>query len=1856
MAIKGLKSTQLANDPTTSALKFNFKTYEQKNAPFRNNTTDIDFVTYNGSLYVCVEDGVPFRSGNPADNGFLLLVQKGADGRQGIDGKEGPMGPMPNYALSFDGKQLVVVEQPSGIRKAVSPDLTGPVWVPELHDKKIVWVKEESSANTRPADIDLEALRPTEERPILLRTNSDNTKRSDESSGPANMIQWKHEGDEEWTNLISISELMNLTLAGVSFWQDPDDDDSWHFGHKEVVKATYSSDKNATKIVAVELGDVLFDAGKVPFPDNSLDLQAIQLTINELQTELNTIKLQLDGFAKKSDIPTVPTKVSAFENDVPYMSKASADATYQPIGNYAKRVNGYSPDANGEITIPLKTINGESIIGSGNISVSAGGTSLFDVKIENNHLYKTTNGTTWIDLGAVNTGSGGSGMDDAAVKHLLGQVLEGVLDSAIPEYVKDSDHNYFIRMSDLAGYATKAYVDSAIQDVVTGQTDLDYYRIFTLYQRTNSRTVAPNAPVQGNFVWDTSKGEIVLQPTFTSNWENHPQNATDEAPYLWQASATYSYKSKSEVKGDDETEYWHVICLTGEPGANGTNGYNGTDGADGNGVEFIYKLVDSLEEYNSLETPVAPAGEGEDDIPEGWLDHPEGISEEHPIEVASMRSYDGLNKSWSSYCAPFIWSMWGEDGIDGDGVEYIFFVAAEDLVIADEGTGKFSLDPTRYLQSNSPNFIPTTQDQVDALGESYQVSDWISNVDNNWTDNPSDIDAQQPFEFVAIRKYTDENGWGPFSRPKLWGHFGGITITPTQVVYGSTNYKPYTCYAFHRDGSNDLTNYSVVYDFSSFGANSYSELTDDQKNQFYKAPQNYTKTLDENNNVVSVVWEDTVPSGSEQLWLITAHIGDEDQSSDTGWTSPVRWGDRAGLQVEYSNDSRAENVYLYPSLLNNHRLTLNDFEGTIDERIAAWRSAVLVAYGVWDDNIKDPIYMATSVLDNGVWSNWTVAKIKGEKGDKGDTGPQGENGSPGADGTDIEFVYYRTDSESHSPGMHPTEGSYDGTTQTSEDPYLDDFLPKATASGFTLSDGTYWHDHPSGVNETLTCEWIGIRHSSYQNGQKIWGSFNIALWSKYGEKGRDGDGVEYIFYRTTEYPHTFNGNSNPYNWYQESGDYQNSEYILENSGWTDDPTGVDSEHPYEWVSQRKYNGASGRYGRYSAPALWATYTENSESRVITTLDLNNSEKPVQVTEDNLVVVGTDPIYLNTGLFCELKTDSGLLLDWGELYVGYMNNGVATFDSNPNVTFSNYTGSIVVPTTTDSGITRTVVEAFADQNRHYSFRIGVAFPENYVLSSLYVVPIKVVSAIGSYVGIDYLKFNPTNSEKLVEINPLSSGLTRVIKKESIDALEYTPSNIDILPFSEDTSFNTMSKIRYSYSIDDNDEVVFEDVSNLIQSNKESILSDARNGVRYYFNSNGTRITSANPEEYFAELHFWNTDDNQHEWDEWLSVMNLKIDGTLITDKIIVGVGYGSDVSPIMDRETAYVIYPGKNGEQGIQGPVGPQGPQGEPGVTTTVHEYQYLDYPVMRVSNWSGSQLKYYAGGTRVDENNNAVTGNEGTLFLDVIEYNYTNSENESATAYYKCISDVTYTSKVSKNPSSDTTHWEMFSIADNGAFRDLIVTNTAYIKSLGSDQVIILNSNNEIVAGLTGSTETVGSSPVRLWAGQPTTSGNLATTPFNVTDAGKLTASDANITGGSIGGFTIENGKLAATINNSEIQSGELPDVNFTVSNPDYDNEIQQLNVGSYVISGGGDNDEDVLATRIKMTRDRTSSNTDFHQELELTPTTGLKISYTANEQGETGTSDIAIVSIDSNGISYNNGGNTQSITWASLFTKLNSM
>lgn len=70
-----------------------------------------------------------------------------------------------------------------------------------------------------------------------------------------------------------------------------------------------------------------------------------------------------------------------------------------------------------------------------------------------------------------------------------------------------------------------------IQDAMTGN-DLDYYRVFTLYQRTNNPTVPPNRPVVGVWEWDAEENVIALKPNANSEWVNHPENATPQAPYL----------------------------------------------------------------------------------------------------------------------------------------------------------------------------------------------------------------------------------------------------------------------------------------------------------------------------------------------------------------------------------------------------------------------------------------------------------------------------------------------------------------------------------------------------------------------------------------------------------------------------------------------------------------------------------------------------------------------------------------------------------------------------------------------------------------------------------------------------------------------------------------------------------------------------------------------------------------------------------------------------------------------------------------------------------------------------------------------------------------------------------------------------------------------------------------------------------------------------------------------------------------------------------------------------------------------------------------------------------------------------
>lgn len=203
----------------------------------------------------------------------------------------------------------------------------------------------------------------------------------------------------------------------------------------------------------------------------------------------------------------------------------------------------------------------------------------------------------------------------------------------------------------------------------------------------------------------------------------------------------------------------------------------------------------------------------------------------------------------------------------------------------------------------------------------------------------------------------------------------------------------------------------------------------------------------------------------------------------------------------------------------------------------------LIGQSVW--SLKPPtptsgkfVYMSQAMLNArtntfGTWS--TPIRI---------TGLNGENG---ADGTDIEFIYLRNTGDTPSKPASVNK---------------DDYVPSG------------WTDSPSGITATYQYEWVCVR--TKPSGSGTWSAFSTpVIWAKWGDKGTDGDGMEYIFQRTEV--ETAPGTPLIFS--------PNAGFVL--SGWTDEPSGVSADYPFEWVSMRKKT--NGIWGGFSEPTLWNNY-------------------------------------------------------------------------------------------------------------------------------------------------------------------------------------------------------------------------------------------------------------------------------------------------------------------------------------------------------------------------------------------------------------------------------------------------------------------------------------------------------------------------------------------------------------------------------------------------------------------------------------------------------------------------------------------
>lgn len=275
-------------------------------------------------------------------------------------------------------------------------------------------------------------------------------------------------------------------------------------------------------------------------------------------------------------------------------------------------------------------------------------------------------------------------------------------------------------------------------------------------------------------------------------------------------------------------------------------------------------------------------------------------------------------------------------------------------------------------------------------------------------------------------------------------------------------------------------------------------------------------------------WSDEPPTlaTGDYLWMSQAEIN-ADGTLKTNWSTPVR------ISGEKGNSGNNGSVFYFIYTLASTTPSTPTFT----------TPSALVGQTAW--TIKPPtptdtlyLYMSQAIYNpnTGRFGSWT-APIR----------ISGKDGAKGADGTDIEFIYLRN------TGSTPSKPTSVNT---------DDYVP------------TGWTDNPQGITETYKYEWVCVR--TKPSGTDTWSAFSTpVIWAKWGDKGTDGDGTEYVFKRTEveTAPDAILVSSTA------------DGYVP--SGWTDEPSGVSADYPFEWVSIR--HKTNGKWGAFSEPTLWNNY-------------------------------------------------------------------------------------------------------------------------------------------------------------------------------------------------------------------------------------------------------------------------------------------------------------------------------------------------------------------------------------------------------------------------------------------------------------------------------------------------------------------------------------------------------------------------------------------------------------------------------------------------------------------------------------------
>lgn len=285
----------------------------------------------------------------------------------------------------------------------------------------------------------------------------------------------------------------------------------------------------------------------------------------------------------------------------------------------------------------------------------------------------------------------------------------------------------------------------------SGEDNNKYYQAF--FQNKNSNTIAPAIP-------DTGKGPSEYPSTDEkSKWSTNAENPGD-GYYTWM---TFAFVSNG-VYGS----WINPVCITGK------DGEAGTDITD---KEQIYKLAGEGEMVSKPDNDP----DTKDYVPVGWKNNPQGVSATAPCEWTCVRIKNTETNKWGDWSKPVLWSHYGHNGTDGDGVEYIYWAGHNDQAYP------IKLPDTWYTneQSKANGFVDGGSYSEEDGSDGYYNSKYYNKREfilsgTGWSDNPADLSSSYygpgSRQYVSMRKKYSDNVssssyWHKYSAPKLWSYY-----------------------------------------------------------------------------------------------------------------------------------------------------------------------------------------------------------------------------------------------------------------------------------------------------------------------------------------------------------------------------------------------------------------------------------------------------------------------------------------------------------------------------------------------------------------------------------------------------------------------------------------------------------------------------------------------------------------------------------------------------------------------------------------------------------------------------------------------------------------------------------------------------------------------------------------------------------------------------------------------------------------------------------------------------------------------------------------------------------------------------